>query len=135
MPRTDKKNGKIIYANVKIPIEILEDGSINPLKEYIDVDFSPCPELPEPSNIDYSQIMEKIMFHISDSEYEYSSEDESEDEKIYAATPEFEETLKNSIKELVLVIPKEEIRTTRTRAVNSSFKKRNFKHKFTAKAR
>ena len=33
----EKKEPKIVYANIRIPIEIDENGAIEPLKEYIQI--------------------------------------------------------------------------------------------------
>lgn len=37
---------KYLFANIKIPIEVKTNGSIEPLKEYISIDFLKCNELP-----------------------------------------------------------------------------------------
>jgi len=38
---------KYIFANIRIPIEVKTNGSIEPLKEYIAIDFIRCNELPK----------------------------------------------------------------------------------------
>ena len=47
---------KYIMANLSIPIRIETNGQIEPLKDYLNIEFSPCPELPEKSTtqIDHS---------------------------------------------------------------------------------
>lgn len=37
---------KYLFANIRIPIEVKPNGSIEPLKEYISIDFLKCNELP-----------------------------------------------------------------------------------------
>lgn len=37
---------KYLFANIRIPIEVKTNGSIEPLKEYISIDFVKCNELP-----------------------------------------------------------------------------------------
>jgi hypothetical protein len=38
---------KFLFANIRIPIEVKPNGSIEPLKEYISIDFVKCNELPK----------------------------------------------------------------------------------------
>ena len=38
---------KYLFANIRIPIEVKTNGSIEPLKEYISIDFVKCNELPK----------------------------------------------------------------------------------------
>ena len=38
---------KYAYANIKIPVELKANGTIEPLKEYVQIEFSICNELPE----------------------------------------------------------------------------------------
>ena len=58
----EKKEQTILFANVKIPIEVKEDGTIEPLKEYITIEFSKCNELPPKQNtaVNYSFLMNNI---------------------------------------------------------------------------
>jgi hypothetical protein len=102
---------KIVYALVKIPIELLPDGEINTLTDRINIEFEPCYELPEPKNIDYSSIMESLMDYIGE---------------------DYEE-VKSTVEEEAKTILKEEIKGARARAVNSSFKRRMYKRNHTAK--
>ena len=37
---------KYLFANIRIPIEVKTNGSIQPMKEYISIDFVKCNELP-----------------------------------------------------------------------------------------
>jgi len=57
MERNNERNNesptkKYVIANIKIPIEIMEDGSIEPQKEYIDIEFSECEQLPKKQECD-----------------------------------------------------------------------------------
>ena len=38
---------KYAYANIKIPVELKSNGTIEPMKEYVQIEFSICNELPE----------------------------------------------------------------------------------------
>ena len=38
---------KYAYANIKIPVELKENGTLEPLKEYVQIEFSACNELPK----------------------------------------------------------------------------------------
>jgi hypothetical protein len=107
---------KLIFTIVKIPLEILEDGEINTLSDRITVDFEPCDELPEQSNVDYNNISEKLINYIN----------------IKKHANESIEQLKNTIEETAKIILKGEIKKG-ARPINSSFKRRDYKHKHTAK--
>lgn len=52
----------ILFANVKIPIEVKEDGTIDPLKEHITIEFTRCTELPpkQETEVNYSFVMNNI---------------------------------------------------------------------------
>ena len=54
-------NKKYAYANIKIPIEIKENGKIEPLKEYTQIDFSPCHNLPN-KKIDNTTILNNLNY-------------------------------------------------------------------------
>ena len=108
---------KIIFAIVKIPIEISEDGEVDTLTDRIVVDFEPCDELPEPGEIDYDGITEKLA--------KYMNIDTGEGEECI-------EQIKVAIEETTKIILKEEIKKG-VRPINSSFKRRAYKHKHTAK--
>jgi hypothetical protein len=111
-------NNKIIFAIVKIPIEILEDGEINTLTDRITVNFEPCDELPDATNVDYDSITEKLMKYIN------VDADADADDCI--------EQIRVAIEETTKTILKDEIKKG-ARPINSSFKRRAYKHKHTAK--
>jgi hypothetical protein len=52
-------NKKYAYANIKIPVEIKENGKIEPMKEYVQIDFSPCYNLPN-KKIDNTTILNNL---------------------------------------------------------------------------
>ena len=54
---------KYIYANIKLPIEITKNGPINPMTEYIQIDFSNCDELPPKQDTDTNQLFFKNNFN------------------------------------------------------------------------
>lgn len=51
-----------VYANIKLPILVNEDDSLEPLVDYLTMEFEPCIELPpKPVKImDYSVILENL---------------------------------------------------------------------------
>jgi hypothetical protein len=53
---------KYLIANIKIPIEVKENGSIEPLKDYINIEFSKCSELPkkQDTQVNYAFVMNNI---------------------------------------------------------------------------
>jgi hypothetical protein len=55
---------KYAYANIKIPVELKENGTIEPLKEYVQIEFSICNELPE-KNVNNLNVMNNLhsLFH------------------------------------------------------------------------
>ena len=50
---------KYAYANIKIPVELKANGIIEPLKEYVQIDFSLCNELPE-QNVNNLNVMNSL---------------------------------------------------------------------------
>lgn len=51
-----------VYANIRLPILVNSDENLEPLSEYLTIDFESCDELPEKpeKGIDYSVIIEKL---------------------------------------------------------------------------
>lgn len=95
-------NKKYIYATIKVPLEITDvdnKQSIEPLREYIKVDFENCDILPEKNIVDYSSIMDSLkeLLHNSD-----------------------ETEMEIKISEL-FILP-DEIKNSTSRRLNSSFK-------------
>jgi hypothetical protein len=41
---------KYVMANIRLPIEVLPDGNIHPLPEYISIDIDECSQLPSQTN-------------------------------------------------------------------------------------
>ena len=124
---------KLLFANIKIPIQVLSDGSIQPFQDNIDIEFTECESLPEAkNNEDVSYLMKKLMNYMDkDKQIIHShivseTEPETEIESDTYADNEPEPEAK-------IMILKEDIKTTHTRPVNSSFKKRQFKHRHTTK--
>jgi undecaprenyl pyrophosphate synthase len=109
-----EKEKTILFANVKIPIEVKDDGSIEPLKEHIIIDFSKCNELPpkQETEVNYSFLMNNIKELL-------------QTEKIKTNTIEMscqtyeDEFLKEEAKIMVL---KSEIKNNSKQKINTSFK-------------
>lgn len=101
-------SNQLLYLHLKIPIELSHDGQINILNEHREIEFSECtalPELKEPIDM-----MEALLSYM---ENKYSV-----DEPI--------------INEASMVVLKNEIKNA-TKPINSSFKKRFYKNRQTAK--
>ena len=64
---------KYAYANIKIPVELKANGTIEPMKEYVQIEFSICNELPE-KNINNLNVMNNLdsLFNIPNFENEPS---------------------------------------------------------------
>lgn len=97
---------RYLIANIKIPIEVKENGSIEPLKDYIDIEFSKCSALPkkQDSQVNYAFVMNNIKNLLSE-----ETEEKVPDEKEKEALEEKEEqkreeimVLKSEIKNKVL---------------------------------
>jgi hypothetical protein len=84
---------KYAFANVKIPLEVLSNGSFQLLKEYIQVEFTHCNELPSKRelNMDFTSILndlfkqDKIKMDVTDNDREIKIKDFIQDEE-----PKFE---------------------------------------------
>ena len=50
---------KYAYANIKIPVELKSNGTIEPMKEYVQIEFSICNELPE-KNVNNLNVMNNL---------------------------------------------------------------------------
>ena len=131
---------KLLYANIKIPVELSDDGSMNPFKDYIYVEFTECLGLPEiKKNVDYSFVMSKLT-NFMKKEPEKIIETKNE-EFITDNQPKTDVNMEESEsdsefepeEEAKIFISKDDIKTTHTRPINSSFKKRQFKHRHTTK--
>ena len=75
---------KYVYANIRIPILVNSEDELEPLADYLTIDFEPCDALPEKpkQGVDYSVILEKlreILTPLSDIQEELD-ELEAEDE-------------------------------------------------------
>uniref|UniRef100_A0A6C0B2J1 Uncharacterized protein n=1 Tax=viral metagenome TaxID=1070528 RepID=A0A6C0B2J1_9ZZZZ len=101
-------SNQLLYLHLKIPIELSHDGQINILNEYKEIEFSECtilPDIKEPVDM-----MEALLSYM---ENKYSV-----DEPI--------------IDETAIIVLKSEIKNA-TRPITSSFRKRQYKLRQTAK--
>jgi len=98
-------SNQLLYLHLKIPIELSHDGQINLLNELKEIEFSECTVLPEQKEpID---MMEKLLEYMAN---KYSS----------------------VIDEDSIIVLKSEIKNA-TRPITSSFRKRQYKLRQTAK--
>jgi len=96
---------QLLYLTLKIPIEISSDGEINILNEHQEIEFAECTGLAEPKEPE--DMMEKLLAYMAN---KYSS----------------------VVQEDSIIVLKSEIKNA-TRPVTSSFRKRQYKHRQTAK--
>jgi hypothetical protein len=141
---------KYAYANVKIPLEVLPNGNFELLKEYIQVEFTHCNELPpkQELNIDFSSILndlftqDKININQENEreikikniveEQEPQNDDENEPQK--EPEPEIEHTEKQQEVEKMIILSSE-IKKYKNMNKNTSFKNRKNSYNYTNKSR
>lgn len=131
---------KYAFANVKIPLEILQNGNFELLKEHIQVEFSHCKVLPpkQELNMDFSSILndlfkqDKINMNVINNDddreikiKEFTEEREHEEEAI------IEKEAYNVPEQMVILAS--EIKNIKTQKKNTSFKHRKSSHNFTNK--
>lgn len=51
---------QIVMANIKLPIYVNNDGSLEPMTEYITIQIEECKELPEKNNENNKSLMDEI---------------------------------------------------------------------------
>ena len=123
---------KYAYANIRIPIELKPDGQIEPLKEYINVDFTKCEELPvkKETNTNYSSIINNLNSLFLE---KTTIEEEKLVEKEEKIEEEREQEVKNYDK---IVVLSSEIKSNKNPKLNTSFKQKSYhSNKYTAKYR
>jgi hypothetical protein len=107
----------ILFANVKIPIEVKPDGTIDPLKEHITIEFTRCTELPpkQETEVNYSFVMNNIkeLLH-GDSVITKPTEKVESECQTYAH--EF------PVEQIQIMVLKEEIKREKKDKKNSSFR-------------
>jgi hypothetical protein len=117
-------NKKYILAKIRLPMEVLEDGSLKNLSEYLTMDFERLDELPPlpENNENYEAIRENLKSIISISRKEEEEEEERDGESIETVEEEriitFDEL--NKIKD-------------RVRSKNMTFKNKSGGNRYTAK--
>ena len=62
---------KYIFANIRLPIELAEDGSLHEIyNDRMIIDFELCSELPEPTSYDNQELIAKILtIHKKDTDH------------------------------------------------------------------
>jgi hypothetical protein len=124
---------KYAYANIRIPIELKPDGKIEPLKEYINVDFTKCEELPvkKETNTTYSSIINNLKsLFLEKTTIEEEKEENIEQER----EPELEKEEKPEEEKIVVL--SSEIKSNKKPKLNTSFKQKSYhSNKYTAKYR
>ena len=111
------KEVTLLFANVKIPIEVKDDGNIEPLKEYITIEFSKCTELPEKqeTEVNYSFVMNNIKELLQTDTVKTNSQE------MGCQTYEHEFPLEEK-EEVQIVVLKEEIKHEKKDRKNTSFR-------------
>jgi len=124
---------KYVLATIRLPIEINEHGVGEPLKDYIQMDFSKCDELPpkQNSDINYDFLINNLQTFTKEIEAEPSNTMVAEREP--EPEPEREPEPVN-----VLYIEKSELikHPSNKKHLNTTFKNNHFHSaRFTAKSR
>lgn len=116
---------KYVYANIKLPIIVNEDDTLEPMVEYLTMEFEQCDELPlKPDDkIDYSTILENLKNTMNGKYYNNEIEDDINEEPDSVSL----ETTKNDIMEQSLHIQPNEILHRKKKKTNMSLK--NYRHK------
>lgn len=113
-----------IYANVRIPITLKPDNTIETLNDYIKIEFEKCDGLPEKNSepVNYDIITKiKTLLNV-----EQDAEEETEEEKTITCSP----VEKHETKEEPLIITMEELlnKTKKKLSNNTTFKKYKSRH-------
>ena len=121
------KTSKYIYANIKIPIEIEPDGKIKSLREYINIQFTKCEELPEKnqSDVNYSFIqnnLNQILSQLQIADKSTDKETASHQESV-SASPSAKDDLEPEQNKLTVFA--NEIKTEKRETRNTSFKQKS----------
>jgi small-conductance mechanosensitive channel len=123
---------KYVFANIKLPILIKENKTIEPLVEYINMSFEPCKELPEKntSSHNYSMLLQSILSTISEEVNTEKGEEEKKEKTM-------EEEVKIEADETTpsILIQKNEIQSRQKQLHNITFrnKKVTSSHRKTCK--
>lgn len=116
-----------IYANVRIPITLKPDNTIETLNDYIKIEFEKCDGLPEKNSepVNYDIITKIKTLLNAEEEREEKIEENQEEETITCSPVEKHET-----KEEPLTITMEELlnKTKKKPSNNTTFKKYKNRH-------
>jgi septal ring factor EnvC (AmiA/AmiB activator) len=156
---------KYIFANIKLPLEIKDDGTVEILRDYVHINFEKCDELPEKqsSSANYAFLMNNLLDLMnsnknddgqvddcleenndeSEEDFDQSLEDNGENqneelEENETITATFNENIDPDMQnEIMLFIKKEELNNRQTSSRNNmSFKKKRYNmNRFTSKRR
>jgi len=148
---------KYAFANVKIPLEVLSNGNFELLREHIQVEFTPCTELPpkQSLNMDFTSILKDLFTQnkinindenvreikiknvaeenpdpeqVSDTDQEPAKEQQEPDQDLEKEPHQEPKSPQQ------MIILSNEIKTTKTNKKNTTFKNRKSSHNFTNKA-
>ena len=116
-----------IYANVRIPITLKQDNTIETLNDYIKIEFEKCDGLPEKNSepVNYDIITKIKTLLNAEQDVEEETEEKIEENTITCSPVEKHET-----KEEPLIITMEElsIKTKKKLSNNTTFKKYKTRH-------
>lgn len=117
-----------IYANVRIPITLKPDNTIETLNDYIKIEFEKCDGLPEKNSepVNYDIITKiKTLLNVEQDAEEETEENQEEQEPITCSPVEKHET-----KEELLTITMEELlnKTKKKPSNSTTFKKYKSRH-------
>jgi len=147
---------KYIFANIKLPLEIKDDGTVEILRDYVHINFEKCDELPEKqsSSANYAFLMNNLLDLMNSNKnndgqvYDVSEDNDNESEQDIdnilkdngenqneaienengTVTATFNENINQNMKnEIMLFIKKEELNNRQTASRNNmSFKRKRY---------
>lgn len=112
---------KYLFANIRIPIEVKTNGSIEPLKEYISIDFVKCNELPpKPEKAVTNEYVIQSIQQIMKTDIIQNNVETQTDFPLQEEPKQQEEPPQQQ--EEPMIVLKEEIKTGIKTRINTSFK-------------
>jgi hypothetical protein len=112
---------KYVYAIIKIPLEITDEDSYQPLTDYSAISFEECGELPEKTASATKTKFRDFLKNVAgSSEKEIIAKDT---EECYDDEPAIEK--EPEVNEVKLVVLKSDIKKRDSKRLNSSFKQRS----------
>ena len=115
---------KYLFANIRIPIEVKTNGSIEPLKEYISIDFVKCNELPpKPEKaVTNEYVIQSIQQIMKTDIIQNNVETQTDFPLLHEEEPQQQQEEPEQQEEEPMIVLKEEIKNNIKPRTNTSFK-------------